>query len=272
MQRALGVGMSPVCLYSGGMAGGVVPSLEGGTTGSMGAAVEPARLDPVVVTGTQVAVPVSELPSAITVIDRQEIESRQVTDVFQLLRTVPGLSVTQSGSRGGAIVVFPRGGNANFDMVLVDGVPVNNAGGGYDFSDLTTDNIERIEVIRGPQSALYGSNAIGSVIQIFTRRGRGPLQTDVSLAGGSFNTFEGRGVVSGGSERFGGSLGVGYVSTTGFLPVNNDYNDLTVSSGLDYQPIEALKLAFSARYSDSHFEFPTESAGDRLSPLDPDQF
>jgi vitamin B12 transporter len=79
-------------------------------------------------------------------------------------------------------------------------------------------------------------------------------------------------VVSGGSERFGGSLGVGYVSTTGFLPVNNDYHDLTVSSGLDYQPIEALKLAFSARYSDSHFEFPTESAGDRLSPLDPDQF
>jgi vitamin B12 transporter len=92
-------------------------------------------------------------------------------------------------------------------MVLVDGVPVNDAGGGYDFSDLTTDNIERIEVIRGPQRALYGSNAIGSVIQIFTRRGRGPLQSEASLAGGSFNTFEGRAVVSSGSGRFGGSLG-----------------------------------------------------------------
>ena len=94
----------------------------------------------------------------------------------------------------------------------------------------------------------------------------------VSLTGGSFNTFESRGVVSGGSERFGSSLGVGYVSTTGFLPINNDYNDFTLSSGLDCQPIEGLKLSFSARYRDSHFEFPTESAGDRLSPLDPDQF
>jgi vitamin B12 transporter len=78
--------------------------------------------------------------------------------------------------------------------------------------------------------------------------------------------------VTGGTEHFGGSLGVGYVSTTGFLPINNDYRDFTVSSGLDYQPIEVLKLAFSARYSDSHFVFPTESAGNRLSPLDPDQF
>jgi outer membrane cobalamin receptor len=93
MQRALGVGMSLVCLYIGGRAGGVVPSVEGGTTGSTGAAAEPARLDPVVVTGTQVAVPVSELPPAVTVIDREEIESRQVTDVLQLLRTVPGLGV-----------------------------------------------------------------------------------------------------------------------------------------------------------------------------------
>ena len=195
-----------------------------------------------------------------------------MTDVFQLLRTVPGLSVTQTGSRGGLTTVFPRGGNANFNLVLIDGVPVNDAGGAYDFSDLTTDNIERIEIIRGPQSALYGSNAIGSVIQIFTRRGQGPLQSEVSLAGGNYNTFEGRAGATGGTERFGGSLGLGYVSTMGFLPINNDFNNFTVSSGLDYRPIEVLKLAFSARYSDSHFEFPTESAGDRLSPLDPDQF
>jgi vitamin B12 transporter len=272
MQRAWAVGVSIMCVNLIGIAGGWPSTLEGDMAGSMVIAAEPVRLDPVVVTGTQVAVPVSELPSAVTVIEREEIESRQVTDVPQLLRTVPGLSVTQSGSRGGQTSVFPRGGNSNFSLVLVDGVPVNNAGGTFDFSDLTTDNIERIEVIRGPQSALYGSNAIGGVIQIFTRRGRGPLQGDVSLTGGSFNTVEGHGAVSGGSERFGGSLGVGYVSTSGHLPINNDYRDFTLSSGLDYQPIEALKLAFSARYSDSHFEFPTEVGGDRFSPLDPDQF
>ncbi|HSF30375.1 MAG TPA: TonB-dependent receptor plug domain-containing protein [Candidatus Tectomicrobia bacterium] len=108
------------------------------------------------VTATQIAVPVSELPSAVTVIDREEIDSRQVTNVLQLLRTVPRLGVIQTGSRGSQTSLFPRGGNANFHLVLIDGVPVNDAGGEYDFSDLTTDNIECIAVIRGPQSALYG--------------------------------------------------------------------------------------------------------------------
>lgn len=272
VQRRLIVGLSVVCFNVVGMGDRLVSLVEREVEPSIVAAAEATRLDPVVVTGTQIAVPVSELPSAITVIDREEIESRQVTDVLQLLRTVPGLSITQGGSRGSQTSVFPRGGNANFSLVLIDGVPVNNAGGAYDFSDLTTDNIERIEVIRGPQSALYGSNAIGAVIQIFTRRGRGPLQGDVSLTAGTFNTYEGHGTMSGGTERFGGSLGVGYVTTSGFLPINNDYRDFTISSGLDYRPIEALKMAFSARYSDSHLEFPTESAGDRLSPLDPDQF
>jgi vitamin B12 transporter len=272
MQRAWTVGVSIMCLNLVGISDGCLSMVGRGMAGSPVTAAEPVRLDPVVVTGTQVAVPVSELPSAVTVIDREEIESRQVTDVQQLLRTVPGLSVTQSGSRGGQTSVLPRGGNANYNLVLVDGVPVNDAGGAFDFSDLTTDNIERIEIIRGPQSALYGSYAIGSVIQIFTRRGRGPLQGEGSLTAGTFNTYEGHGAISGGTERFGGSLGLGYVSTSGFLPINNDYRDFTVSSGLDYQPIEALKMAFSTRYSDSHFEFPTESGGDRLSPLDPDQY
>jgi vitamin B12 transporter len=153
MQRALVVGMGLVCLYIGGMAAGVVASVEAGTPDSPAVAA-PTRLDPVVVTGTQVAVPVSELPSAVTVIDREEIESRQVNDVLQLLRTVPGLGVIQTGGRGSLTSVFPRGGEADYNMVLVDGVPVNDAGGAYDFSDLTTDNIERIEIIRGPQSAL----------------------------------------------------------------------------------------------------------------------
>jgi vitamin B12 transporter len=108
MQRASVLGMSLVCLCIGGIAGGLVPPVEGGTTGSTVAAAEPARLDPVVVTGTQVAVSLSESPSVITVIDRQEIESRQITDVFQLLCTVPGLNVTQTGSRRGATAVFPR--------------------------------------------------------------------------------------------------------------------------------------------------------------------
>jgi vitamin B12 transporter len=232
----------------------------------------PTPLDPVVVTATKLAQPASELPTAITVIERQDIEAQQATDVLQLLRGVPGLSVTQTGSRGGLTSVFPRGGNANFNLVLVDGVPVNNAGGAFDFSDLTTDNVERIEILRGPQSAIYGANAIGSVIQLFTRRGRGPLQADVSLTGGSFDTVEAHASLGGGTSRLGGSFGVGYISTAGILPLNNDYRNLSLSAGLDAQPVEGLELAFSARYTDSHFAFPTEAAGDRFGPLDPEQF
>jgi vitamin B12 transporter len=197
-----------------------MPPVGQDTVWSLAVAAEPVRLAPLVVTSTQMAVPVSELPSAITVINRGEIESRQITDVQQLLRMVPGLSVTQSGGRGGQTSVFPRGGNANFNLVLVDGVPVNDAGGAYNFSDLPTDNIERIEIIRGPQSTLYGSNAIGAVIQILTSCGRGPLQSDVSLAAGTFNTYEGRGTMSVGTQTFGGALGVGYVSSSGFLPIS----------------------------------------------------
>ena len=157
-------------------------------------------------------------------IDPEEIESRQVTDVQELLRPVPGLSMRQTGSRGTLTNVFPRGGEADFNLVLIDGVPVNNAGGEFHFSDLTTENIERIEIIRGPQSALYGSYAIGSVIKIFTRRPRGPLQGEASVTGGSVNTVEGQGAVSGGSVRVGGWLGMGYGST----PVTE--RDMSVAS------------------------------------------
>ena len=110
MQRGWAVGIGIMCLNLVGFTGGWPSVVEQGTAGSPVTATEQVRLDPVVVTGTQVAVPVSGLPSAITVIDREEIDSRQVTDVPQLLRTVPGLSVTQTGGRGGRTSVFPRGG------------------------------------------------------------------------------------------------------------------------------------------------------------------
>jgi outer membrane receptor protein involved in Fe transport len=109
VQRGLVAGLSVVCLNMVGMGDRLV-ALVGKIERSIVAAAEPTRLDPIVVTGTQIAVPVSELPSAVTVIDREEIESRQITDVQQLLRTVPGLSVTQTGSRGGSHQGLPARG------------------------------------------------------------------------------------------------------------------------------------------------------------------
>jgi len=236
---------------------------------------EPVELGPVVVTATKTEVPLKNVAASVTVITKEEIEARQVTEVPDLLRDVPGLSVTRAGSRGGVVTVFPRGGNSNFNLVLIDGVKVNDAGGFFDFSDLSTDNIERIEIIRGPQSALYGADAMGSVIQIFTKRGRGVPRVETSFAGGNLNTFEERLNLSGGVGQLGYSLGVGRTDTDGSLLINNAFRETTVSGRFDYSIEKALDFSFVVRYTDSLFQFPTSGAGDRFKnegfPLDPHQ-
>jgi len=230
---------------------------------------EPVELEQVVVTATKTEVPLKNVAASVTVITKEEIEARQATEIPSLLREVPGLNVTQQGSRGGSVSVFPRGGESNFTLVLIDGVKVNDAGGDFDFSDLSTDNVERIEIIRGPFSALYGSEAMGSVIQIFTKKGKGPPRVEASFAGGNLNTFEERVNLSGGIGRLGYSLGLGRTDTDGSLKINNAFRETTLSGRLDYTIDKALDLSFIVRYTDSLFEFPTCCSGDRFDPLDP---
>jgi len=246
---------------------------SGGASGQMlGLAPEkPVELGQVVVTATKTEVPLKNVAASVTVITKEEIEARQVTEVSQLLREVPGLNVTQQGSRGSTTSVFPRGGESNFNLVLIDGVKVNDAGGFYDFGDLSTDNIERIEIIRGPHSALYGADAMGSVIQIFTKKGKGAPRIEGSFAGGNLNTFEEKVNLSGGIGQLGYSLGVARTDTDGSLRINNAFRETVMSGRLDYAIEKALDLSFTARYTDSSFEFPTGGAGDRFDPLDPSQ-
>jgi vitamin B12 transporter len=232
---------------------------------------EPVELGQIVVTATKTEVPLKNVAASVTVITKEEIEARQATEIPSLLREVPGLNVTQQGSRGSTTTVFPRGGNSNFNLVLIDGVKVNDAGGFFDFGDLSTDNIERIEIIRGPQSALYGADAMGSVIQIFTKRGTGAPRIEASFAGGNLNTFEEKVNLSGAAGQVGYSLAVGRTDTDGSLPINNAFRETTVSGRLDYQVEKALDLNFTVRYTDSEFQFPTGVAGDRFEPLDPNQ-
>jgi vitamin B12 transporter len=232
---------------------------------------EPVELGQIVVTATKTEVPLKNVAASVTVITKEEIEARQATEIPSLLREVPGLNVTQQGSRGSIVTVFPRGGNSNFNLVLIDGVKVNDAGGFYDFGDLSTENIERIEIIRGPQSALYGADAMGSVIQIFTKKGKGPPRIEASFAGGNLNTFEEKVNLSGAAGQVGYSLAVGRTDTDGSLPINNAFRETTVSGRLDYQVEKALDLNFTVRYTDSEFQFPTGVAGDRFEPLDPNQ-
>jgi outer membrane cobalamin receptor len=140
-----------------------------------------------VVSATQVEIPLSQASSAVTVITGSELQARQIVTVADALRDVPGLTVARSGGLGALTAVFPRGGESDYTLVFVDGIQVNTFGGSFDFAHLSTSNVDRIEVVRGPQSALYGSNAIGAVVRIVTRDG-GPPRADASVEGGSFGT------------------------------------------------------------------------------------
>ncbi|MGH8566202.1 MAG: TonB-dependent receptor plug domain-containing protein [Gammaproteobacteria bacterium] len=240
--------------------------------GPLYASDPPTELDPIIVTATRVETPLDQIPASVSVVKGEDIERAQMTDTLEVLRDIPGFTIVQTGGRGGTTSLFARGGNSNFNQVLIDGVKVNQAGGGYDFSDLTTDGVGRIEIVRGPQSALYGSDAITSVVQLFTRRGAGPLAARLGFAGGSFETFEEHGGISGGTDRYGYSLNVGRIDTDGILDFNNRYGNTTVASRFDWSPIETLDLTTTVRYNDSRFEIPTGIAGDRFEPLDPNGF
>ena len=147
--------------------------------------VPPATLPDVVVTPTRVPTLIDGIPAGVTVIDRNEIATRGYTTLPEALEAVPGLLVVQSGGPGGNASVFIRGTNSNQVLVLRDGVPINDPsdpGGAFNFGVDTLADIERIEVVRGPMSSLYGSGAIGGVINLITRRGSGAPHGSVEIA------------------------------------------------------------------------------------------
>jgi vitamin B12 transporter len=238
------------------------PSLE---------AQQEVLLPGIVVTATRTPSPLETTGSSVIVLTQEDLKAAG-TELLDALRRVPGLTVVGSGSRGGRTSVFARGGQSDYNLVLIDGVKINNAGGDVDFSDLTIDNIERVEILLGPQSALYGADAMSSVIQIFTKRGRGTPTGEYSIFGGNFETFENRASIQFGKGNFGFSAGAGLTNSAGNLPINNGYRNLTASSLADYAVGDWLKTQVSLRYTKKRFEFPTGSAGDRFGPLDPNQF
>lgn len=141
----------------------------------------------VVVSAAQVELPLARAADSVSVITGAELEAAQIETVADALRDVPGLTVSRNGGRGSVTSLFPRGGESDYTLVLVDGIKANTFGGGYDFSTLATTGVERVEVVRGPQSALFGSDAIGAVVQVITKRGGSP-RVEVSTEGGSFGT------------------------------------------------------------------------------------
>ncbi len=223
-----------------------------------------AVAESLVVSAAQVEIPLSQASSSVTVITGAELAARQTHTVADALRTVPGLSVVSTGGAGAVTAVFPRGGESDYTMVVVDGVQANAFGGIYDFAHLSTDNIERIEVVRGPQSALFGSNAIGSVVRIVTRRG-GPLSGSAAFEGGSFGTTRSVASASGsrGSWEWGGSTERlasngrnGEQTAAAETIVNDDYTRHSAALSAGWHDAAGRNVRGSLRYSRDERGFP----------------
>ena len=191
--------------------------------------------------------------SSVDVITAQDISRRQAIFLTPVLASVPGMSFSQLGPVGGSTTFFLDGGNANYTKVLIDGVPVNQPGGLVDFSDMALDDIDKIEVVHGAASALYGSDAMAGVIQIFTHRGttRQPV-LELEGDGGTFGTGHGSGQLSGLLGSFDYSLGAGYISSDGQGP-GNFFRDTTLSGnfGWKFSSTDSLRLTLRDASSDA---------------------
>jgi outer membrane cobalamin receptor len=174
-----------------------------------------------------------QVGSSINVVTRRDMDEQGAQAVFEVLREVPGVTVTQAGRHGGATGVFIRGGNSNYNLVMLDGMQVNQFGGDFDLASLPADGVERVEIARGPQSALYGSNAVAGVINIVTRQGQGPPRFTMQAEGGSFTT---RRFATGGSGLTRGLSWAFDLSRldSGGMVVNDQYRNQSAFLSLGY--------------------------------------
>jgi vitamin B12 transporter len=209
-------------------------------------------------------VPQAAPTATATVITAADLRARGITHVVDALREVPGAAVLQNGSFGANTSLFLRGGDSKYTQVLVDGVPVNQAGGSFNWANLTVDNVERIEILRGPASVLYGSDAVSGVVQIFTRRGAGRTRASLAGRGGSYGSGEGEVSASGGAGGFGWSAGAAHYASRGILDsadFDNRYRNSSASGTLRYASDGAGDLTVAARAQRARFHFPTNGSG-----------
>jgi vitamin B12 transporter len=201
----------------------------------------------VVVTAQTLPLDASSSPAPVTILTREQIDQRVATSLPDLLATLPGFSLGRTGAEGGSTSLFLDGGNSNYTKVLVDGAPVNQPGGLIDFSSFTLDNIDKIEVVHGAESALYGSDAMDGVIQIFTHRGTTRIPEFTAFAdGGNFATGRGGAELSGLLGRFDYSTGFSDLETQGQGP-NDAYRNRTLSGNFGWRLSDNGRLGLSLR-------------------------
>jgi vitamin B12 transporter len=213
------------------------------------------------ITATRAPLVTRALPATVTVFDRASLREAGITHLTDVLRLVPGALVLSNGSFGSQTSLFFRGGESDYVQVLVDGVPMNAPGGFYNFGPLTIDNVDRIEVVRGAGSLLYGSDAVSGVIQIFTRTGAGRPRINALVGGGSHGGQRYELGASGGRPRASWSLSGTHHRSEGIYRFNSDYDNQVLSGALKLRG-ERADAAFTTRLSDYTLHYPTNSAGE----------
>ncbi|MFA4988932.1 MAG: TonB-dependent receptor, partial [Candidatus Omnitrophota bacterium] len=215
----------------------------------------------VIVSATKTETYQAEIGSSTTVITSDDMEKSGKRTVEEVLRDVPGLTVMQTGALGGAVSIYMRGANPGQTLVMIDGIEVNDpmdASRSFNFANLVTDNIERIEVVRGPQSTLYGSDAMAGVINIITKKGTAKPQVEASFEGGSHNTFNEnlalRGITLG--DKLNYSFSATRLDSKGISKAydgseDDPYHNLSLSSKIGYKVMDNAELSLVTNYTDA---------------------
>ena len=228
-----------------------------------------ARIAPVVVTATSTPLTLDRVPASVTVLDGASLRAEGMTHLGDALRLVPGMAVVQSGSYGAPTSLFTRGAQGNYTKVLVDGVPLNDPGGALDLGLVTLDDVERIEIVRGPASVLYGSDAVAGVVQIFTRHGGSKPSGSIDARGGTYGSYD---VDAGAAIPLGTArlaIGTGHHRTDGIYQFNSRYRNDVGDASLTATPWSGARLVASGRYNDALAHFPTDFTG---APVDPNAY
>src|SRR6202171_116953 len=205
----------------------------------------------VIVTAQAEPMLLEQATAPVSIISKEEIDARQSVGVADALLFAPGIAIGRTGAEGGSASVFLNGGNSNFTKVLVDGAPINPPGGAVDFSSVTLDNIDKVEIVRGAESAIYGTDAVSGVIQLFTHRGQTRVpEFSIYGEGGSFGSGRGGAQLSGLLGAFDYSVAGSYFETDGQGP-NDNFLKRALSGNFGYPFSDANQIRLTLRNNDS---------------------